>query len=131
MSSTRKTPEHAAYGLPLTEGAGTEAVADEAAADGAVEAAEVVPTEAAEAVEEVAEAAADAVGVAVFGLDPSESVNSARDASLNPCNKFNAGGVSTRQAALPPMSIALPQQCSRAYAPVPGRKHRICVCPAD
>jgi hypothetical protein len=82
MSSTRKTPEHAVYGLLPTEAADTEAVADGAAADGAAEAAEAVPTEAVEAVEEVAAAAADAVGVAVFGSDLSESVDSARDASL-------------------------------------------------
>ena len=75
MSSTRKTPEHAAYGLLPTEGADTEAAADEAAADEAAEAAEAAPTEAAEAAEEVAEAAVAAAGVAVFGLDLSESVN--------------------------------------------------------
>jgi hypothetical protein len=57
MSSTRKTPEYAAYGL-LT----TEAAADEAAAEVA---------EAAE--EEVAEAAEEA---AVSGLDPSRSASS-------------------------------------------------------
>ena len=68
MSSTRKAPEHAAYGLLPTEVADTEAAADEAA-----EAAEDVATEVAEAVEEVAEAAAVAA-VVVFGLDLSESV---------------------------------------------------------
>jgi hypothetical protein len=70
MSSTRKTPERAAYGLLPMEGADAEAAADEAAADEAAEAAE--------AAEEVAAAAAAAV--AVFGLDLSASVN--RDASL-------------------------------------------------
>jgi hypothetical protein len=74
MSSTRKTPEHAAYGLLPTEVA-----ADEAAADEAVEAAEALATEVAEAVEEVAEAAeaaavAAVAAVVVFGLDLSESV---------------------------------------------------------
>jgi hypothetical protein len=62
MSSIRKTPEYAAYGLLPRE-----AVADEAAAD---EAAEEV-AEAAE--EEVAEAAEEA---AVSGLDPSGSASS-------------------------------------------------------
>jgi len=73
MSSIRKTPEHAAYGLlPDAEGAATEAAADEAAADEAAadEAAEEV-AEAAE--EEVAEAAEEA---AVSGLDPSGSASS-------------------------------------------------------
>jgi hypothetical protein len=79
MSSTRKTPGHAAYGLLPTEVADTEAAADEAAADEAAEAAEAAPTEAGEAAEEVVEAAAGAV--AVFGLDPSEFVNRSRDAS--------------------------------------------------
>jgi hypothetical protein len=72
MSSIRKMPEHAAYGLlPDAEGAATEAAADEAAADEAAadEAAEVA--EAAE--EEVAEAAEEA---AVSGLDPSGSASS-------------------------------------------------------
>ena len=63
MSSIRKTPEHAAYGLlPDAEGAVTEAAADEGAAEVA---------EAAE--EEVAEAAEEA---AVSGLDPSGSASS-------------------------------------------------------
>jgi hypothetical protein len=68
MSSTRKAPEHAAYGLLPTEVAGTEAAADEAAED--------VATEVAEAVEEVAEVAeaAAVAAVVVFGLDLSESV---------------------------------------------------------
>ena len=66
MSSIRKTPEYAAYGLLPKE-----AVADEAAAD---EAAEEV-AEAAE--EEVAEAAEEEVAeAAVSGLDPSGSANS-------------------------------------------------------
>jgi hypothetical protein len=71
MSSTRKAPEHAAYGLLPTEVADTEAAADEAA-----EAAEDVATEVAEAVEEVAEVAeaAAVAAVVVFGLDLSESV---------------------------------------------------------
>ena len=73
MSSTRKKPENAAYGLLPTEVADTEAAADEAAADEAVEAAEAVATVVAEAVEEVAEAAAVAA-VVVFGFDLSESV---------------------------------------------------------
>jgi hypothetical protein len=77
MSSTRKAPEHAAYGLLPTEVADTEAAADEAAADEAAEAAEAAATEVAEAVEEVAEAVeevAEAAAVVVFGLDLSESV---------------------------------------------------------
>ena len=76
MSSTRKTPEHAACGLLPTEGADTEAAADEAAADEAAEAAEAAATEAAEAAEEVAEAAEAAEEAAVSGLDPSGSASS-------------------------------------------------------
>jgi hypothetical protein len=72
MSSTRKTPERAAYGLLPMEVADTEAAADEAAEAAATEVAEAVE-EVAEAVEEVAAAAA-AVAVVVFGLDLSESV---------------------------------------------------------
>jgi hypothetical protein len=73
MSSIRKTPEHAAYGLlPDAEGAATEAAADEAAADEA--AADEAAAEVAEAAEEeVAEAAEEA---AVSGLDPSGSASS-------------------------------------------------------
>jgi hypothetical protein len=68
MSSIRKTPEHAAYGLlPDAEGAATEAAADEAAADEAA---------ADEAAEEVAEAAEAAEEAAVSGLDPSGSASS-------------------------------------------------------
>ena len=62
MSSIRKTPEYAAYGLLPTEAAADEVAADEAAAD-----------EAAEVAEEVAEAAEEA---AVSGLDPSGSASS-------------------------------------------------------
>jgi hypothetical protein len=72
MSSTRKMPEHAAYSSPPREDADTEAAADEAAPHEVAEAVEAARMGAAE---EVAEVAADAVGVAVFGLDLSESVS--------------------------------------------------------
>ena len=76
MSSTRKMPEHAAYSSPPREDADTEAAADEAAPHEVAEAVEAARMGAAEEVaEEVAEVAADAVGVAVFGLDLSESVS--------------------------------------------------------
>jgi hypothetical protein len=65
MSSIRKTPEHAAYGLLPTE-AVAEAAADAAADDPAAD----------EAVEEVAEAAEAAEEAAVSGLDPSGSASS-------------------------------------------------------
>jgi hypothetical protein len=62
MSSIRKTPEHAAYGLLPTE-AVAEAAADEAAAD------EAAADEAAEEVAEAAEAAGEASSATRPGKD--------------------------------------------------------------
>ena len=77
MSSTRKTPEYAAYGLLPTE-----AAADEAAAEVA---------EAAE--EEVAEAAEEA---AVSGLDPSGSASSSSSPRIRTKGCGRASSSATR-----------------------------------
>jgi hypothetical protein len=119
MSSIRRTPEHAAYGLLPTE-AVAEAAADEAAAD------EAAADEAAEEVAEAAEEAAEEAGVS--GLDPSGSASS----SSSPRIRTKGCGRASSSATRPGKDYFYFEEERRAAArpadqgrsPAPRRQHR-------